>query len=100
MLVDYSHKRAAKAAVALLVVHSEADPRLVGPAVGEAAANQGLQLGNLGSASELMRYACGVQANGEGVSNRKWGRYPTDVRRTAYALAQEAKALIEEDLGF
>ena len=95
MVVNNTHKQAAKAALGLMVATRGAHPELAGLGVGEAAVTMGLQLGDMDSASALVHYAYGVQTQGERVSNRKWAQYPQAVKRLAYQVANQAAAEID-----
>jgi hypothetical protein len=95
MLVNHTHKKAAKAALALTVASRKWDTRWAAQGVAEAAASMGLQLGDMGSLNALTRYADGVAERGERASNRRWAQYPTEVQTLARKLANAAEAAIE-----
>jgi len=93
MLVNSTHKQAAKAALGLLVATRGWDPRWAGQAVAESAAKLGLQIGDMGTRSALTRYAYGVKEQGERASNRRWPQYPSEVQRLATRLANGTDAM-------
>jgi len=94
MLVNYTHKQAAKAALGLLVATRGQDPRWAAQGVAESAATLGLQLGNLGTRDALTQYAYGVQEKGQQVSNRRWTQYAGEVQQLATQLANSSDAMV------
>ena len=90
MFANDVHKQAAKAALARLVVQG-GDSRIVVLAVAEASVTLGLQLGDLSSYAALQKYADGVAAKGERVSNRKWSSYSQSVRIVVDQIARQGR---------
>ena len=75
MLVNDTHKRATKAALALLVAGRGCSPRLAAEAVQRAQEHYSLRSGNMATLAAKIRYAAGVAEKGEKSSNRRWGSY-------------------------
>jgi hypothetical protein len=96
-IVNNVHKRAAKAAVARLVVHYGCDPGYAAWGVAGGVMEHGLQVGDLGSVSALTRYAAGVARQGEKVSNRQWDQYG-EIRALADKLVSVAAKEISSEL--
>jgi hypothetical protein len=97
-IVNNTHKKAAKAALALTVASRKWDTRWAAQGVAEAAAKMGLQLGDMGTLTALTAYANGVADQGEAVSNRRWAQYPVEVKALASRLANAAEAAIEAQI--
>lgn len=97
-IVNNTHKKAAKAALALTVASRRWDTSWAAQGVAEAAARMGLQLGDMGTLSALAAYANGVEDQGEAVSNRRWAQYPVEVKALASRLANAAQAAIEAQI--
>lgn len=95
-VANSTHKRAAKAALAILVVQRGHVPDWAGLGVSEAAHELGLQIGDLSDQSSLARYAQGVREAGEAVSNRRWAEYPAEVQNLARRLADKAEGELDD----
>ena len=96
-IVNNEHKKAAKAAVARLVVHYGAHPSIAGWSVAGAIMDAGLQPGDLGSVGALTRYARGVARQGEKASNRQWegyGEIRTLTDKLVKSAAEEVNGLL------
>ena len=96
-VVNDTHKKAAKAAVARLVVHYGAHHSIAGWSVAGAIIDNGLQVGDLGSVGALTRYAAGVERQAEKVSNRQWEGYG-EIRALTDKLVASAVEEVESRL--
>ena len=94
MLVDMTHKTAAKAAIARLVASRGRDPGMAAWGVQDAQEALNLKTGDTRTVWAKKRYALGVARNGERVSNRRWSEYTDEVRLLATVIADLADAAI------
>ena len=96
-IVNNAHKKAAKAAVARLVVHYGAHHSIAGWSVAGAVLDHGLQVGDLGSVGALTRYAAGVERQAEKASNRQWQGYG-EIRTLTDRLVKSAVEEVKDYL--
>jgi hypothetical protein len=87
MMVNSTHKKAAKAALAILVASRDCAPEYAATFVAEVAGAMSLELGDMGNIRSLNAYAESIRGRS---SNRKWGDYAS-FNSLAHKIADEAE---------
>ena len=95
MLVNTIDKQAVKAALGLLVGTRGHTPRAAAMIVQRGQEHLALLPGNLSSIEAKTKYAGGVYALGEKVSNRRWGNYPSEVNTLVAQIADCSSDLFQ-----
>jgi len=95
VIVNTQDKQAVKAALGLLVGTRGHTPRAAAMIVQRGQEHLGLLPGDLSSIEAKTKYASGVYALGEKVSNRRWGTYTSEVNTLVAQIADCSSDLFQ-----